>query len=127
MTLTKDGKCLIPYVDEVLASVNRLRNFENDLAACQDDLKVGFGKTLLSYQRPDILKEFHRHATRARLFLRSINGYNIRDELIAGTLDIGLLYNCAGGFGSSLSAYPSAPTRGRWSPRRKRKGIIRIS
>lgn len=32
MALTKAGEQLIPYVDEVLTSVSRLRNFEDGLA-----------------------------------------------------------------------------------------------
>lgn len=106
MVLTKAGEQLIPYVDEVLSSIDRLRNFEDDLAESQGDLRVGVGETLLCYHLPAILKEFHRQAPKARLFLRSMNCYDIRDELIAGTLDIGVFYNCVGGFGTSLTTYP---------------------
>lgn len=106
MVLTKAGEHLIPYVDEVLSSIDRLRNFEDDLAECQGDLRVGVGETLLCYQLPAILKEFHKQAPKARLFLRSMNCYDIRDELMAGSLDIGVFYNCVGGFGTSLITYP---------------------
>nr|WP_288830441.1 LysR family transcriptional regulator [uncultured Clostridium sp.] len=34
MVLSKAGEHLIPYVDEVLSSVERLRCFEDDLAEC---------------------------------------------------------------------------------------------
>jgi len=55
---------------------------------------------------PAILKEFHRRAPKARLFLRSMNCYDIRDELMSGSLDLGVFYDCVGGFGTSLTTYP---------------------
>lgn len=106
MVLTKAGEQLIPYVDEVLSSIDRLRNFEDDLAECTGDLRVGVGETLLCFHLPAILKEFHEQAPKAQLFLRSMNCYDIRDELMAGSLDIGVFYNYVGGFGTSLTTYP---------------------
>mgnify|MGYP003592786389 CR=1 FL=1 len=106
MVLTKAGEHLIPYVDEVLSSVDKLRNFEGELAECQGDLRVGIGETLLCWHMPAILKEFHRQAPKARLFLRSMNCYGIRDELMSGSLDLGVFYDCVGGFGTSLTTYP---------------------
>lgn len=106
MVLTKAGEHLIPYVDEVLSSIDKLRNFEDDLAECQGDLRIGVGETLLCYHLPPILKEFHKKAPKARLFLRSMNCYDIRDELISGSLDIGIFYNCVGGFGTTLITHP---------------------
>lgn len=106
MVLTKAGERLIPYVEDVLLSVDRMRFFENDLASCRGDLHIGVGETLLCYKLPSVLKEFHRQAPNARLFLRSMNCYEIRDELLNGTLDLGIFYEDVGGFGSSLSSYP---------------------
>ncbi len=106
MVLTKAGKQLLPYVDEVLSSVSRLKNFEDDLAKYQGDLRVGVGETLLCYRLPGILKEFHKQAPKARLFLRSMNCYDIRDELAAGSLDIGVFYDCVGGFGTNIKTSP---------------------
>lgn len=106
MVLTKAGERLKPYVDEVINSVDRLRNFEDDIAGCHGDLRVGVGETLLCYRLPAVLKEFHEQAPKARLFLRSMNCYDIRDELVAGTLDVGVFYNYVGSFGISLATYP---------------------
>lgn len=107
MALTKAGERLLPYVNEVLQSVDKLRCFEDDLAQCQGDLHIGIGETLLCYRMPAVLKEFHRLAPNARLFLRSMNCYAIRDELLGGTLDLGVFYGDVGGFGSSLTTYPA--------------------
>jgi DNA-binding transcriptional LysR family regulator len=35
-----------------------------------------------------------------------MNCYDIRDELMSGSLDIGVFYDCVGGFGTSLTTYP---------------------
>ncbi|RGY96677.1 LysR family transcriptional regulator [Clostridium sp. AM58-1XD] len=106
MVLTKAGEHLVPYVNEVLQSVEKLRCFEDNLAECQGDLRVGVGETLLCYKLPAALKEFHRRAPKARLFLRSMNCYDIRDELFSGTLDLGVFYDDIGGFGSNLTTLP---------------------
>lgn len=109
MVLTQAGEQLIPYVDEVLSSLDRLRNFREDLAECQGELHIGVGETLLCYRLPAILKAFHRQAPKARLFLRSMNCYDIRDELMEGSLDLGVFYDCVGGFGTSLSTHVMGP------------------
>lgn len=106
MVLTKAGEQLIPYVDEVLCSLEKLRSFENDLSECRGDLQIGVGETLLCYRLPGILKEFRRLAPNARLFLRSMNCHDIRSELCNGTLDLGLFYEEAGGSGENLASYP---------------------
>lgn len=106
MVLTKAGERLVPYVDEILQSVDKLRFFEDDLSECQGDLHVGIAETLLCYRLSPILKEFHRQAPKARLFLRSMNCYDIRNELLNGTLDLGVFYEDVGGFGSSLTVHP---------------------
>ena len=86
MVLTKAGEQLVPYVDEILRSVDKLRFFETDLSQCQGSLNIGVGETLLCYRLPSILKEFHQRAPNARLFLQSMNCYDIRNELLNGTL-----------------------------------------
>lgn len=106
MILTKAGEHLIPYVEEVIHSLEKLRSFEHDLSQCRGDLQIGVGETLLCYQLPAILKEFRRRAPNARLFLRSMNCYDIRNELCNGTLDLGLLYEDVGGFNGNLISYP---------------------
>ncbi len=106
MVLTQAGKRLIPYVDDVLSSVNRLQYFEEDLTRLQGDLQVGIAETQLCYKIPPVLRTIHTQAPKARLFLRSMNCYDIRDALIDGTLDIGIFYENVGGFGSTLTTYP---------------------
>ena len=96
----------LPYVDNVLQSVEKLRDFETELKECQGDLHIGVGETLLCFQLPEIVKEFHKQAPKARLFIRSMNCYEIRDTLLNGTLDLGVFYEDIGGLGDKLSVFP---------------------
>lgn len=106
MVLTKAGEHLIPYVDEILQSVDKLSFLGEHLSECQGDIHIGVGETILCYKLPAILKEFHRLAPKSRLFLRSMNCYDIRDELFNSRLDLGLFYEDVGGFGSNLTVNP---------------------
>lgn len=106
MVLTKAGEGLVPYVEEVLSSVDKLRCFQEDLDQCRGDLRIGVAETQLCYRMPPVLKEFCRRAPNARLFIRSMNCYDIRDELLEGKLDVGVFYADVGGFGDSLTTYP---------------------
>ena len=106
MVLTKAGQQLVPYVEEVLSSISKLRQFESDITECQGELIIGVAETQLCYKLPNILKRFHDLAPKARLFIKSMNCYEIRDGLINGTLDLGIFYEDVGGFGSKLKTYP---------------------
>jgi DNA-binding transcriptional LysR family regulator len=106
MMLTKAGEQLCPYVNDVLTSVGRLHCIKSDLAEYKGVLQIGVGETLLCYRLPHILKRFHDHAPNAKLFLRSMNCYDIRNELLNGTLDIGVFYENVGGFGDNLTLSP---------------------
>lgn len=104
MVLTKAGERLVPYVVEALEAVGRLRCFESDLNAYKEELRVGAGETLLCYRLPPVLGEFHRQAPAARLLLKSMNCYDIRDELLKGNLDLGIFYEDVGGVRPGLAA-----------------------
>lgn len=105
MMLTKAGEQLCPYVNDVLTSVGRLQCFRDDLAEYKGTLQIGVGETLLCYRLPSILKKFHDCAPNTKLFLQSMNCYDIRNELLNGTLDIGVFYENVGGFGDNLTTF----------------------
>lgn len=106
MVLTKAGQGLIPYVEEMLRSLDKLCCLQRELEECAGELHIGVGETLLCYKLPAVLREFHRRAPRAKLFLRSMNCYEIRNELLGGTLDLGVFYEDVGGFGADLVTHP---------------------
>ena len=102
MVLTKAGEHIMPYITEVLNSVRKMKYFKKDLSSCEGDLTVGVAETQLCFSLPDKLKRFHQAAPNARLFLKSMNCYAIRDALMSGSLDVGIFYNDVGGYGSNL-------------------------
>lgn len=105
MVLTKAGQQLVPYVDSVLEAVDKLYYSSDDVASCCGDLHIGVGETLLCYKLPQVVKAFTAQAPNARLFIRSMNCYEIRNELMAGTLDLGIFYADVGGFENHLTSY----------------------
>lgn len=105
MVLTKAGEGLVPYVEEVLSSVERLKYAQQDLENCCGTLRIGVGETLMCYKIPTILKEFHRRAPKAQIYLQSMNCYDIRDALLEVSLDLGVFYADVGGFGTNLTTY----------------------
>ncbi len=106
MKLTKAGEQLYPYVNEVLASLDRLHCFKNDLAEFKGELKIGIGESLMCYLLPAVLKKFTEQAPETKLFLQSMNCFDIRDELLNGTLDLGIFYEDVGGLGNNLTCFP---------------------
>lgn len=52
MELTHAGELLIPYINDVFQSIEKLRYFENDLSLCQGSIHIGIGETLLCYKLP---------------------------------------------------------------------------
>ena len=105
MLLTKAGKQFIPYVKNVLNEVDKLHYFKKDLSEYQGELHIGVGETLLCYKIPHIIKEFHNIAPKTKLFLRSMNCYDIRNSILNGTLDLGVLYEDIGGLNSNIISH----------------------
>lgn len=105
MLLTKAGKEFVPYVKNALNEMDKLYYFEKDLAEYQGDLHIGVGETLLCYKLPNIIKKFHNIAPKTKLFIRSMNCYDIRNSILNGTLDIGVLYEDIGGLNSNIISH----------------------
>lgn len=92
MCLTKAGKELIPYVDEVLASLERLSGLGDSLDKLKGELHIDMAETMLCYKMAPVLKEFHQLAPEAKLFLKSTNCYEILEKIRTGRTDLGVFY-----------------------------------
>lgn len=92
MILTKAGEELIPYVDEVLAAVKKVKSFQYGIAAYQGTLTVGAPESLLCFRLPPLLKRLHAHAPRVDLRLRSLTSRDVVAALSDGQIDVGLAY-----------------------------------
>ena len=101
-----DKEGLLPYVERVLEAVNQMHCFTQDLTQCRGEITIGVAETLLCYRLPPLLKVFHRRAPQARLLIRSMGCYDIRDGLMDGSLDVGLFYENIGGLSGQLVTHP---------------------
>ena len=106
MVLTQAGERIVPYVKEVLVSVEKLQSSQEQIKDLEGSLTISLGETLLCYKIPQILKRFRELAPKAQLMLRSMNCYEIRDSLMAGMIDLGVFYQDVGGCEDSLELYP---------------------
>lgn len=101
MELTQAGKGLLPYIDSVLAAVQRMENYGKTGQELTGTLSAAIPETLLAYKMPYILKAFRKAAPAVKLSLQTPNCYEIRERILNGTVDIGVHYHI-GGYGSSL-------------------------
>ncbi|MCD8368915.1 MAG: LysR family transcriptional regulator [Clostridiales bacterium] len=106
MVLTAAGKELIPHVNEVFQTVDKLHYLNKTLSDCEGELHVGVAETYLCYRLPPALKTFVSKAPKAKLFIHSMNCYEIRNQLIDGSLDAGIFYQDIGGYGDRLVVSP---------------------
>lgn len=101
MELTQSGKELLPYIDNVLVSVQQMENFGKQWSELTGTLKIAMPETLLSYQMPQVLKAFRKKAPNVKLSLQTPNCYEIREQIVNGLVDLGVHYDI-GGYGTSL-------------------------
>ena len=116
MAVTQAGRELVPYVDAVLQSVERLSNYGKEYAQLSGTLRVAAAETLLTYQMQPILKQFRQQAPGVKLSIQCENCFRIRDEVLRGAVDLGVHYD-AGGYGGSMNVRPLAEFPLRWWPR----------
>lgn len=107
MAVTQAGRELVPYVDAVLQSVERLSNYGKEYAQLSGTLRVAAAETLLTYQMQPILKQFRQQAPGVKLSIQCENCFRIRDEVLRGAVDLGVHYD-VGGYGGSMNVRPLA-------------------
>lgn len=101
MELTQAGKGLLPYIEAVLVAVEQMENYGRSGYELTGSLRVAIPETLLSYQMPQVLKNFRKMAPSVKLSLQTPNCYEIREKILNGVVDLGVHYDI-GGYGPSL-------------------------
>ncbi len=96
MVLTEAGHEILPYIDSVLESVDRLCNFGKESREIRGVLKVAMPETLLTYKSQAILKTFREQAPHVKLLVRSQNCYITRNQILNGDTDVALHYDVGG-------------------------------
>ncbi|MCP1111369.1 LysR family transcriptional regulator [Ohessyouella blattaphilus] len=101
MVLTQAGRDILPIVEDILCSVDRLTTHGKKLSQIKGTLKVAMPESLLTYQMQPVLKAFRAAAPGVTLSMRSLNCYAIRDQITNGEVDIGIHYD-VGGYGKTI-------------------------
>lgn len=120
MVLTEAGAHILPIVDDILRSCDALSSYGKDLQEMQGTLTVAMPEPLLIYRAQEILRRFREQAPKVKLFVTICNCNRVRDDLLAGSIDIGLHYDICpahpslqlrpiGAHRASLVAYPQLP------------------
>lgn len=93
MVLTQQGKSVIPYVDETLASLERLKNAGKETEQLQGELNIIMADTLVCFRSQKVIAEFKKLAPNVRIRLRSMTCFETRQALSDGSADIGVFYD----------------------------------
>lgn len=96
MILTEQGKALLPLVDEVLQSTEKLQNFGRSTSELTGMLRVAAPESLILYRMQPVLQAFRRKAPGVRLILRSMNCYAVKEYVMQGQADLGIQYDVGG-------------------------------
>ena len=96
MVLTQVGKEILPYIESILDSVQRINDYGKSKNELCGELKIAVAESLLSYKIQPILKKFVEFAPKVKLFLQSLNCHDIRDGVLSGEIDLGVYYDVGG-------------------------------
>lgn len=107
MELTEAGKELLPYINAALEAAAQMECYGKSGKELTGTLRIAMPESLLVYQMQPVIRAFREQAPNVRLSLQIPNCYIIRDQLLNGSIDIGVHYD-VGGYGSSLITEPLA-------------------
>ncbi len=96
MVLTQAGREILPYIDSVVESVDRLRNFGRENSDICGVLKVAMPETILTYKSQPIIKAFREQAPHVKLLIRSQNCYLTCNQILNGDIDAAIHYDVGG-------------------------------
>lgn len=93
MVLTPLGKELIPYTNELLDTIKKIESIGKYGDKIKGELKIAIGESLMSYKLQDVLSLFKEKAPNVRFSIISLNCLAIKNALLKGEVDIGLMYD----------------------------------
>lgn len=96
MILTEQGKALLPMVDEVLRSAERLQNYGRSASELSGTLRIAAPESLIIYRMQPVLQAFRREAPGVKLILRAMNCYAVKEYVMSGNADLGIQYDVGG-------------------------------
>ncbi|WP_291568185.1 MULTISPECIES: LysR family transcriptional regulator [unclassified Clostridium] len=93
MVLTPFGKELIPYANELLNTVKKIKSIGKYGENITGELKIAVAESLMSYKLQTVLSLFKEKAPNVKLSIISLNCYAIKNILSNGEVDLGLMYD----------------------------------
>lgn len=96
MVITQAGEDILPYIDSVLDSIQKIRSYSKQSAELSGSLKVAMPESLLVYKMQNVLKRFKHMAPGVKLSLNSYCCYTINNYVLNGEIDIGIQYDIEG-------------------------------
>lgn len=101
MVLSQAGRDLLPYVENILRSVEQIEHYGRDGEEPTGSLRLAMPETLLTYRMQPILQAFRAQAPRVKLSVQMLNCFEIRDAVASGRYDLGVHYD-VGNYGPSM-------------------------
>lgn len=105
MVLTQAGRELFPMICQVLDSVDRLLSWPAGRDELRGTLTIALPESLLTYALQPVLKAFKARAPEAKLSLRVMNCFAIREQLLSSEIDLAIHYD-VGPYSSSVHRMP---------------------
>jgi len=92
MNLSSFGKKLLPYVEELLTTEEKIIQLSKDKNLIKGTLKIAMGDSLVTYEFQDILSQFKKKAPHVKLSILTVDIVTMRELLEKGDVDIGFLF-----------------------------------
>ena len=110
MRVTQAGKDLLPYINAVLQSAERLENYGKSYHELAGTLRVTCAESLFVYRLQPAIRKFREMAPHVKLLVQNKSSYVTRDGVMRGAADLGIHYD-VGGFSSSavVRRFPEMP------------------
>ena len=90
MCLSREGKAILPLVDTILGSYDRILAFGNSEASV---LNIAVPESLLTFRFQPIIRAFREKMPLADLQIQTRSCYDMNQILLAGDADIAIHYN----------------------------------
>lgn len=96
MVITQAGKGLLPYIDDLLDSMQKIQSYSRQGVGLSGSLKVAMPESLLVYKMQNVLKRFKHMAPDVTLSLHSYCYHTINNYVLSGEIDVGIQYDIEG-------------------------------
>ena len=93
MVLTQAGEELLPYVNQVLDSVNNLLSYGTSQDMFRGTLTIALPESLTTYELQPVFKKFKEKAPCVQLSLRVMNCFAIHEQLATSDIDLAIHYD----------------------------------